>query len=220
VFDFFSGSGTTGDAVMTQNAEDGGNRRFICVQLPWRLETPAHLSDGSSIDTLAGITKERLRRAAKKIKDETTMFPSDLGFRVFKLDTSNIQAWDPNPDDLPTTLEASVEHLKTDRTEADILYELLLKLGLDLCVPIEKRNIADKDVHSIGSGVLIVCLSERITKDEIEPLAQGIVEWRKELATAGDTTCVFRDSAFADDVAKTNLAAILIQNGIQNVRSL
>jgi adenine-specific DNA-methyltransferase len=220
VFDFFSGSGTTGDAVMTQNAEDGGNRRFICVQLPWRLETPAHLSDGSSIDTLAGITKERLRRAAKKIKDETTMFPSDLGFRVFKLDTSNIQAWDPNPDDLPTTLEASVEHLKTDRTEADILYELLLKLGLDLCVPIEKRNIADKDVHSIGSGVLIVCLSERITKDEIEPLAQGIVEWRKELATAGDTTCVFRDSAFADDVAKTNLAAILNQNGIQNVRSL
>jgi adenine-specific DNA-methyltransferase len=91
---------------------------------------------------------------------------------------------------------------------------------LDLCVPIEKRSIADKDVHSIGSGVLIVCLSERITKDEIEPLAQGIVEWRKELATAGDTTCVFRDSAFVDDVAKTNLAAILNQNGIQNVRSL
>lgn len=112
------------------------------------------------------------------------------------------------------------EHLLPGRTEADILYELLLKRGLDLCVPIEKRSIAGKEVHAIGGGVLIACLSENISRENVEPLAQGIVVWHKELAPAGDTTCVFRDSAFADDVAKTNLAAILEQHGISNVRSL
>lgn len=75
-------------------------------------------------------------------------------------------------------------------------------------------------VHSVGGGVLIACLAETITADEVETLGQGIIEWHKELAPAGDTTCIFRDSAFADDVAKTNLAAILNQNGIANVRSL
>ena len=144
----------------------------------------------------------------------------DLGFRVFKLDSSNIQAWDPNRDDLPKTLDESVQHLKLDRTEADILYELLLKLGLDLCVPIEQKTIAGKAVHSIGGGVLLACLAEKITRDDVEPLAQGIADWHKALAPAGDTTCVFRDSAFADDVAKTNLAAILNQHGLANVRSL
>ncbi len=148
------------------------------------------------------------------------MFAGDLGFRVFKLDSSNIRAWEPDRDDLDQTLLDSVEHLKTDRTEEDMLYELLLKLGLDLCVPIETRTIAGKEVHAIGGGVLIACLAEKIARDEVEALAQGIVDWHEELAPAGDTTCVFRDSAFADDVAKTNLAAILEQHGIANVRSL
>lgn len=118
------------------------------------------------------------------------------------------------------------DHLLEGRSEADVLYELLLKLGLDLCVPIEKRSIEGLDVHAVGGGVLLACLAETITREQVEPLAQGIVAWHKELAPAGDTTCVFRDSAFqtvagaADDVAKTNLAAILEQHGIQNVRSL
>ncbi|WP_390483173.1 hypothetical protein [Pseudomonas guariconensis] len=93
-------------------------------------------------------------------------------------------------------------------------------LGLDLCVPIEKRSIEGLDVHAVGGGVLLACLAEKITREQVESLAQGIIAWHKELAPAGDTTCVFRDSAFADDVAKTNLAAILEQHGIQNVRSL
>ena len=113
-----------------------------------------------------------------------------------------------------------IEHLKTDRKEADILYELLLKLGLDLCVPIETRKVAGKDVHSIGGGVLMTCLAQEITRDDVEKLATGIAEWRKVLTPAGETTCVFRDSAFADDVAKTNLTEILKQSGIANVRSL
>ncbi|MDN5935261.1 MAG: site-specific DNA-methyltransferase, partial [Nitrosospira sp.] len=106
------------------------------------------------------------------------------------------------------------------RSETDVLYELLLKLGLDLCVPIEQRTVTGREVHSVGGGVLMACLSPAIGREDVEVLAQGIVTWHKELAPAGDTACVFRDSAFADDIAKTNLAAILEQHGIQNARSL
>jgi len=228
ILDFFAGSGTTGHALWEANKEIGGNRRFILVQLPEPLDptnkdqkVAAEFCDSlKKPRNIAELTKERLRRAAKKIKEENPLFAGDLGFRVFKLDSTNIREWEPKREDLPQTLEQAVEHLKTDRSEADILYELLLKLGLDLCVPIEKRSIAGKDVHAIGGGVLIACLAEKITLAEVEKLGLGIVEWHKALAPAGDTTCVFRDSAFADDVAKTNIAAILEQNGIVNVRSL
>jgi adenine-specific DNA-methyltransferase len=148
------------------------------------------------------------------------LFTGDLGFRVFKLNSSNIRAWEPDRDNLAATLEQHAEHLKTDRTEADILFELLLKLGLDLTVPIEKKTIVGKSVHSIGAGTLLVCLATQITAVEVEPLALGIVEWHKQLTPAGETQVVFRDSAFADDVAKTNLTAILQQYGLENVRSL
>jgi adenine-specific DNA-methyltransferase len=121
---------------------------------------------------------------------------------------------------LPKTLEDSVEHLKTNRSESDILFELLLKLGLDLTVPIEEKKIGGKAVHSIGAGTLMVCLSDKISAKDVEPLALGIVAWHKQLAPTGETSIVFRDSAFADDVAKTNLTAILQQHGLENVRSL
>jgi len=228
VLDFFAGSGTTGDAVMAQNAIDGGSRRYCLVQLPEPLD-PSKKEQRAAADfcdklgrprNIAELTKERLRRAGKKIKEDNPLFAGDLGFRVFKLDSSNIRAWEPDRDDLDKTLLESVEHLVPGRTEADVLYELLLKLGLDLCVPLEKRTLGGKDVHAVGGGVLMACLAERIERSEVEVLAQGMVEWHKTLAPAGDTTCVFRDSAFADDVAKTNLAAVLEQHGIANVRSL
>ena len=227
VLDFFAGSGTTGHSVWELNAKDEGRRRFILVQLPEPLD-PAKKDQKAAAEfcdkiarprNIAELTKERLRRARNKIKDET-LASVDLGFRVFKLASSNIRAWEPDRDNLATTLDDAVEHLKSDRTEADVLYELLLKLGLDLCVPIETKTLAGKAVHSIGGGVLIACLAEKVGREEVEKLGLGIAEWRKALAPAGDTTCVFRDSAFADDVAKTNLAAILEQNGIATVRSL
>ena len=228
ILDFFAGSGTTGVATVVQNAMDGCQRRYTLVQLPEPLD-PQKIEQKVGAQfcdklkkprSLAELTKERLRRAARKVKDENPLFAGDLGFRVFKLDSSNIRGWEPDRQDLPKSLLESVDHLKTDRTEADILYELLLKLGLDLCVPIEKKKISGKDVNSIGGGVLLACLADKITRDQVEPLAEGIVNWHKTLAPAGDTTCVFRDSAFADDVAKTNLAAILEQHGLKNVRSL
>ena len=114
----------------------------------------------------------------------------------------------------------SVDHIVPGRNEQDVLAELLLKLGLDLCVPIENRTIAGKSVHAIGGGVLLACLDTCIKVTDVEPLALGFAEWHKTLAPAGETTCVFRDSAFENDVAKTNFAAILDQHGIQHVRSL
>jgi len=229
VVDFFAGSGTTGNAVFSQNASDGGSRRFILVQLPEPLSSDdaeqkiasAYCEKLGRPKNIAELTKERLRRAGKKIKDGYPTFKGDLGFRVFKLASSNIRAWEPDRDKLAETLEASIEHLKTDRTEQDILFEMLLKLGLDLCVPIEQKKIAGKQVHSIGGGTLIVCLNESIVKKEVELLAMGIIAWHKDLAPAGETTVVFQDKAFAgDDVAKTNLTAILQQYGLEKVSSI
>lgn len=228
VLDFFAGSGTTGHAVMSQNATDAGSRRYILVQLPEILEADSreqkvaadYCDQLGKPRTIAELTKERLRRATKKIKEENPIFEGDTGFRVFKLDSSNIHAWEPNRDNLADTLLQHAEHLKTDRTEQDILFELLLKLGLDLTVPIEQKIISDKTVHSIGAGTLLTCLAPQISNDEAESLALGIVEWHKQLAPAGETQVVFRDSAFADDVGKTNLTAIFQQNGLENVRSL
>jgi adenine-specific DNA-methyltransferase len=213
VIDFFAGSGTTGHAVWNLNSLGQGQRRFILVQLP----EPTHRDDYANI---AELTKERLRRAGNKIKSDSPLFPGDLGFRVFKLDSTNIRPWEPDRDRLSETLEQSVEHIKSGRTEQDVLYEVLLKLGLELTVPMEARAIATKTVYSVGAGALFVCLAEAIAGTEVESLALGIVEWHRELTPAVETTVVFRDSAFADDVAKTNLTAILTQHGLENVRSL
>src|SRR5207302_15748 len=111
--------------------------------------------------TISDITKERLRRAGKKVREENPLFKGDVGFRVFKLASSNIRGWEPDRANLAATLMEHAEHLRTDRTEADILFELLLKLGLDLTVPIEKQMIAGKTVHSVGAGTLLVCLAEK-----------------------------------------------------------
>lgn len=231
VLDFFAGSGTAAHAVLERNAEDNGNRRFILVQIP----EPTEYKDYPAI---SDVTKERLRRAATKIRaasasqtgatgqlsletaPQPPATPPDLGFRVFKLDHSNIRAWNPQPADLEQAVIDYQDHLLAGRSESDILYELLLKLGLDLCVPIATRPLAGLDVHAVGGGVLLACLAPAITSADVEALANGIIAWHQELTPAGESTCVFRDSAFEDDVAKTNLTAILAQSGIENVRSL
>ena len=227
VIDFFAGTGTTMDALYAQNAEDHGNRRCILVQLP----EPMSSGEAAGWKTIADVTKARVRSAGKRQKVADPMFSGDVGFRVFKLDSSNIRAWNPNPDDLTGTLLDHTEHLVHDRSEQDVLYELLLKLGLDLAVPVETRQVAGKTVHNVGAGALMVCLSDGIDRDVAEPLALGIAQWQKAQAEAlqmgGDdkykavgTKLVFKDSAFADDVAKTNLAAILSQHGLDDVRSI
>lgn len=249
VMDFFAGSGTLGDACMRQNLQDGGMRSFILIQLP---EVTGSDSEPGKMGygNLAALTRERLRRAGTKLREENPMFSGDLGFRAFKLDSSNIRAWNGESDDVEGQLDLHINHLVDGRTEQDVLYELLLKLGLDLCVPIEtKRITTDKtdrtegvkkgsssvpsvpsvvpnpvvpafEVHSVGGGVLMVCLATSIPTAQVEALGLGIVAWHAEQAPTGETQVVFRDSAFADDVAKTNMTAILEQNGIKTVRSL
>jgi len=228
VLDFFAGSGTSGHATILQNALDGGKRKYILVQLPEHLDS-SNIEQMPAVEFcdainkpryLTEITKERLRRAGRKILTEFPDFSGDSGFRVFKLDTSNIMAWDPSISDLEGTIDEFTDHVKPDRSEQDILFELVLKLGLGLSVEIESRDIATKQVYNIGYGVLLACLATNITNKEIEPLTYGMIEWIEEQNPEAETMIVFRDSAFADDVAKTNITAIFNQHGFTNIRSL
>lgn len=216
ILDFFCGSATTGHAVMAKNLQDLGNRRFILVQLPEPVAAPVD----NDLDTISKISIARLRKVSEKIKSSSHINKLDLGFRFFKLDTSNINIWDPKANDLKASLFDNIEHIDPLRSNDDVLYEVLLKLGLGLCVPMETQKIAGKTVHSVGAGVLMTCLDTQISAADAEALALGMSKWREEQGTATETTAVFRDSAFENDVAKSNLAAILEQHGIKNVRSL
>ena len=216
VVDFFAGTGTTMDAVFAQNAEDGGKRRCILVQLP----EPLSGAESAGWTSIADITRARITAAGERHRKADPMFPGDVGFRTFRLDTSNIRAWSPQPQALAQSLFDHLDHIHPDRSDEDLLYELLLKLGLDLCTPIDQKVIADKMVYSVGGGVLIACLEPQITPADAEPLALGIAAWHRAQQTVGEVSCIFRDSAFENDVAKTNLAAILEQHGIAKVRSV
>ena len=216
VLDFFAGSGSTAHAALSLNKSDNGKRRFICVQLPESVDDGTEASK-MGYQNIAQISRDRIKRAGDSLgRDEGR----DVGFRTFKLSESNVRAWNPDRTDLEESLLSHEEHLVEGRSEQDVLYELLLKRGVDLAVPIEIREVAGKSIYSIGYGVLFACLDESITKDQVEDIAQGIVTWYGELAPSSDTHVFFRDSAFRDDVSKTNMAAILEQNGITHVRSL
>ena len=228
VLDFFAGSGTTAEAVWRHNASSQQKLRAILVQLPEPL-SPENKDQKTAADlcgqigkpaNIAELTKERLRRAGRRISEENPLFLSDVGFRVYRLANSNIRAWEPDTNDLKTSLLKNAEHLIHGRTDQDVLYELLLKLGLDLCVPVEVKVLVGKSVYSIGGGALIACLADGIGIDIVESLSAEILTWRKALAPAVDTRVVFKDSGFSNDVAKSNMAAILNQNGISDVRSL
>lgn len=211
ILDFFAGSCSTAHAVLSQNQEDHGNRRFICVQIPEKIETK--IVDKVTLSNIAEIGKFRIR----KVIENNSL---NQGFKVFKLAQSNIQPWNPDPTDLEATLLESENHLIEGRTEQDILYELLLKRGIDLATPITERKVAEKTVYSIGYGATFACLDEHIQAIDIESIAQLIIDWYQELAPGNKPHIFFRDSAFENDVVKTNIAAILQQNGLDHVRSL
>mgnify|MGYP003636914917 CR=1 FL=1 len=215
ILDFFSGSGTTADAVMQSNAEDGGTRQFIQVQLPEITDLKSKAFK-AGFKTITEIGKERIRRAAKKIAEEHPEKAKDLdlGFKVFKLDTSNIKGWDGSPDTLDESLFDAQDNIKTDRTEHDVLYEILLKYGLDLTLPIEEKQLVGKTVFSVGYGALFICLADNITNK----VAEGIGVWKEELQPE---VCrvVFKDSGFTD-VEKTNSVQTLKRFGISEIKSI
>ncbi len=235
ILDFFSGSSTTADAVMQLNAEDGGNRKHIQVQLPEQIEEKT-----IKFKTIAEIGKERIRRAGKKIitnklaeldkikaknslleEDQEqiknlqlTIDNLDTGFKVFKLDSSNIKAWDGNPDNLVENLFDSKDNIKTGRSEEDVLFEILLKYGLDLTLPIEEKIIESKKVFSVGHGALFICLADGINNK----IAEQIGQWKEEL---NPEVCrvIFKDSGFGD-VEKTNSVQTLKRFGINEIKSI
>src|SRR5665648_203781 len=216
VLDFFSGSATTAHAVMQLNADDGGNRKFIMVQLP----EPTDEKDEAykvGYKNICEIGKERIRRAGEKIKEEKGLeaMNLDVGFKVLKLDSSNIQKWQPDYDYLELSLTEFVNNYVDGRTELDVVYEIMLKYGLDLSYPVNEYKIDGKKVYSIGFGMLIICLDSEITTS----IAQGILDLAKELSP-DSTRVVFKDNGFKTDSNKTNIKEILKCGGVEEFITL
>lgn len=209
ILDFFSGSSSTAHAVLKLNAEDGGNRRFIMVQLPEACKEGTEAAK-AGYKNICEIGKERIRRAAKKIKEENPSFAGDMGFKVFKLETSNFVPWNPNADELRENLYAAVNNVLDGRSPADLLYEVLLKCNLPLTLPIEARKFGDNTVYVVGAGALAICLDTSIP----QTIAEEIVKLRDEFAPVVPMRVVFRDNGFTD-VSKTNALQILKQAGFE-----
>jgi len=210
ILDFFSGSATTAHAVMQLNAEDNGNRKFIMVQLP---EPTAENSEAAKAGykNICEIGKERIRRAGEKIKSEAGEKAAnlDIGFKVFKLDTSNLKKWNPQPEDIMLSLQESVDNFMPGRSELDVVYEILLKMGLPLTLPIEEREANCETVYVIGGGALMICLGENITLPIADEIAKLHKEYDSELWQV-----VFRDTGFASDMDKTNIKETLKTAGL------
>ena len=223
IVDFFAGSGTCAHAVWELNASDGGQRRFLAVQLPEPLsegdteqrEAAAFCTSQGHPPCISEVTKERLRRARESFARHRSHEQCDVGFRVFKLDSSNVRPWKASQETIAKSLTAAVDHVKSDRTEDDLLYDIILKYGFDLCSAMEQMQIGGHKVRCVGGGAIFACFGSRITAADVEQFADGIAKWRDQLAPADPkaSRVVFRDSAFETDVAKTNLAAILKQRG-------
>ncbi|HHG1370529.1 TPA: site-specific DNA-methyltransferase [Klebsiella pneumoniae] len=213
ILDFFAGSGTTAHATLNKNIADSGSRRYIAVQLPEKI-------DDEKYYTISELTKERLRRAGKKVREDNPEWKGDVGFRVFKLDTSNIRPWEATAETLSQQLDAYVSPILEGRSEEDLLTELMLKRGIDLSVNVEVRQFDGLTVSCVDGGKLFTCFTRQIPASSVEALTKGIIDWHKSLKAGKDTVCYFLDDAFENNVAKTNLCAILEQHGLTNLHSL
>ena len=217
VLDFFSGSSTTAHAVLQSNSEDGNNIKFIMVQLPEMCgETTEARNDG--FDTICEIGKERIRRVGKKILEENTQIelgdeektPLDVGFKVFKLDTSNLKTWDGTPiqdkqiDLFYERLNAMIDTVKDDRTDMDVVYEVMLKMGIPLDVEVQYMEINDKIAYIVGDFILMICLADKITAEDIEAMAQY-----------APAKIICAEAGFADDSALSNAHYILKDRAIE-----
>lgn len=199
VMDFFSGSATTAQAVMELNVADSGSRKFIMVQVPegCNVESEPYMNGYHNI---AEIGKERIRRAGKKIKEENPLTTQnlDIGFRVFKVDTSNMKDVYYTPDALKQeNLELFKDHIKPDRTPEDLLFQVLIDWGIDLTLPVELKAIDEKTIFIVDTNVLLACFDKGIT--------EGFV---KKLAAYKPLRVVFRDDAFDSDAVKINVEQI------------
>jgi len=209
VLDFFSGSATTAHAVMQLNAEDGGNRKFIMVQLPEETDEKSE-ANKAGYKNICEIGKERIRRAAKKIAEENSEAKFDSGFRVLKCDTSNMKDVYYNPAHMEQqTLFASTDNIKEDRTPEDLLFQVMLDLGVLLSSKIEEKVIAGKKVFNVAEGFLIACFDSDITEETVKAVAQEKPYY-----------AVFRDSSMANDSVATNFEQIFATYSPETVRKV
>jgi adenine-specific DNA-methyltransferase len=201
ILDFFAGASVTADAVMQLNSEDNGTRKFIMFQLPEVCDEKS-VAFKEGYKTIAEISKERIRRAGKKIKEENKESASnlDIGFRVLKIDSSNMKDIYYNPDDIEQyELEGFTENIKEDRTSEDLLFQVLLDWGVDLSLPIKIETIDKLEVFFVDKNALAACFAGDGDITE---------EFCKALAKKQPLRVVFRDSGFKDDSAKINVEQI------------
>lgn len=219
ILDFFSGSATTAHAVMQLNAEDGGNRKFICVQLPELCDEKSEAYK-AGYKNICEIGKERIRRAGKKILEEKgdqiaigdeEKETLDIGFKVFKLDTSNLKLWDSTPITGDNQLEmftermnSMIDSIKDDRTDMDVVYEVMLKMGVPLDVPVQYIELGGKVVYIVGDFLLMIALFDNITAEDIDGMA-----------AYAPKKIVCAEQGFADDSALSNAHYILRDKQIE-----
>ena len=196
ILDFFSGSATTAHAVMQLNAEDGGNRQYIMVQIPE--ETPEDSeARKAGYNTIPEIAKERIRRAGKKIKEESPLTTADLdtGFRVFRLDEGNYEDVKRSPKEFKQDqLDLFLNNIKADRNDLDLLFGCMLDWGVQLSLPMTKEVVDGKTIYTVNDGDLVACFAENVSEDVVKAMAEKM-----------PLRVIFRDSCFAQDADKINI---------------
>ena len=200
ILDFFSGSATTAHAVIKRNAEDGGHRKFIMVQLPEKTDEKSEAYK-AGYKNICEIGKERIRRAGKKVKEEAGEKAKDLdiGFRVLKLDSSNMEEVYYTPDKFePSLLDSLMDNIKPDRTSEDLLFQVMLDLGIELSSKIERKEIAGKEVFSVDNDYLLACFDREVNETTIE-----------EMAKLYPAHLVIRDASAASDNVLDNFDQII-----------
>lgn len=220
ILDFFSGSATTAHAVMKLNAEDGGNRKFIMVQLPEFCDEKSEAYK-AGYKNICEIGKERIRRAGEQIKVEwekehpsdtlfsdEEKFTTDIGFKVFKLDSTNIRPWDSESEMNPDDLFSLTDVFKPDRSKEDILYEIMLKYGI-FDMSAEEVEINGKTMYRVGKRYMIVCLEDEITPEDV-----------KAIAELSPRSVVFKESGFENDNDKINAEYNLEKADVEDVKCI
>ena len=211
IIDFFSGSATTAHAVMQQNAEDGGHRKFIMVQLPEKTDEKSEAYK-AGYKNICEIGKERIRRAGAKIKEENPLGTQqlDVGFRVLKCDSSNMKDVYYRPDEYePSLFESLTDNIKADRTPEDLLFQVMLDLGVLLSIKIEETVIAGKKVFQVEDNFLIACFDDQVTEEVIT-----------EVAKRKPYYFVMRDSSMANDSVAANFEQIFATYSPDTVRKV
>ncbi len=206
VIDFFSGSATTAHAVMDYNANNNKGIKFVLVQIPEETEKDSNAYK-NGFKTICEIGRKRINEAAKLLSETKNDHEIDFGYKTFKLDSTNLKVWDEHPKNVESNLLNMIELVKEDRSSYDVVYEILLKYGVDLSVPVDEREVGSRKVFDVGMGYLLICLEHELEIKEIEDIAKH-----------KPARVVFYDTGFKSDTVRTNAQQILKRNGVEDIR--